>query len=333
MNINNFPMVSVIIPVFNGATYIRSAVQSVLDQTFKDFEILVVDDGSTDGTFMLLEPWIKNRTIRYAHQNNRGAALARNAGLSLAQGTFLKFLDADDFIYPQLLEQQVNHLKDKSRLIISVANYELEFESNNRKTIKLGAYKGSQLARFIQGNIAPIHAMLVSRSLVEEIKGFNPDLACCEDTDLWLKALLCQGVFEIIDYVGCCYRILNKSVSSDPDKMFRAKCKVFENLNQTLLTSLDRMPQDVLQELLVFNTKLTHMCFVNNIDPDSFIPMTMKASRIIYGLKMTGLKKFLSRVMGIKNINLLKYFNAAIKDPNYAKTLINIDWRDEKNHL
>ncbi|MBD0341043.1 MAG: glycosyltransferase family 2 protein, partial [Microcoleus sp. Co-bin12] len=99
------PLVSVIIPVYNGSRYIVQAVESALAQTFTNLEIIVVDDGSTDSTHQVLQPYLDR--IRYIYQENQGAAIARNRACHLAKGEFLAFLDADDYFLPSKLEKQV----------------------------------------------------------------------------------------------------------------------------------------------------------------------------------------------------------------------------------
>ena len=98
------PNVSVIIPAYNAEAFIADTVQSVLDQTYQDFEIIVVDDGSKDGTVAALEPF--GSRVHVHTQTNGGVARARNAGVALASGEFIAFLDADDLWLPQKLERQ-----------------------------------------------------------------------------------------------------------------------------------------------------------------------------------------------------------------------------------
>lgn len=100
------PAVSVVIPVHNSQRFISEALQSVLDQSFQDFEIIVVDDGSTDGSRKIIDRF--RGPITYHYQANRGAAAARNAGLSLAKGAWVAFLDSDDIWYPNKLAVQMN---------------------------------------------------------------------------------------------------------------------------------------------------------------------------------------------------------------------------------
>ena len=101
------PLVSIIIPTYNDAKYILQAVNSALAQTYKNIEIIVVDDGSTDNTKELL----KNLKINYIFQENKGLSGARNTGMKLARGKYIALLDADDFYHLERLERQVNFLE------------------------------------------------------------------------------------------------------------------------------------------------------------------------------------------------------------------------------
>ncbi|NEP81377.1 MAG: glycosyltransferase family 2 protein, partial [Okeania sp. SIO3B3] len=105
MSTTTTPRVSVIIPVYNGDRYISQAIESVLVQTYRSYEIIVIDDGSTDNTRLVLEPYIED--IRYVYQENQGVSAARNHGIDLARGELIAFLDADDFFLPDKLTGQV----------------------------------------------------------------------------------------------------------------------------------------------------------------------------------------------------------------------------------
>ena len=103
------PKVSVIITTYNYGAFIADAIKSVLEQSFQDFEIIVVDDGSTDQTRQVLEPFVKQHQnrIRYFFQDNQGAASGRNKGIKEAKGEYIAFLDADDTFLPLKLEKQM----------------------------------------------------------------------------------------------------------------------------------------------------------------------------------------------------------------------------------
>jgi glycosyltransferase involved in cell wall biosynthesis len=333
MQLGNPPVVSIIIIVFNGAKYILNAIGSVFDQTHQDVEIVVVDDGSTDNTKGVLESLIKEDKIRYFYQENKGTSGAYNTGVGLARGKYVKFLDCDDVLYPRQLELQVNHLQNRPENIISVTDYEIEFENKNKKTIKIRLRKKEdQLEQFIEGNPCPGHTILISRALILQAGGYDEELINREDTYLWIRVILQGGVFEKVDYTGCCYRILGGSVSSDTEKFFRDSCKFNEKLNQVLLPGVGHLQPEILSKILLANFNHIDMCFMRKIKPLSYLPQTLKASGIIYGRKANGLRKLLLLIIGIKNIALLKYYKHLLTDNNYKKKLLKTSWREEENY-
>ncbi len=334
MAASTHPSVSVIIPVYNGAGFVPSAIGSVLSQTFQDFEIIVVDDGSTDATKEVLAPWARTGKIQYLYQKNKGLAGARNSGLRHSKGRYLKFLDCDDLLYPRQLELQVEHLKDKTAWTISVTDYELEFESKNKKAVKVWLGASSQMARFIEANPCPVHTILVERALVERMGGFAEELLSQEDTDLWLRILIEGGRFEKIDYVGCCYRILDKSLSADKERMFKAHCRLSERINQRLLPLLHQMKNDLLEQLLMVNFKFIHTCFLRRIKPESCLPVTLQASGAIYAMKPSRVRQFMAKYLSAEAIAYLQFLKNSVADPQYRGKLDRAEtfWREEKNY-
>ena len=109
---NQLKLVSIIIPVYNGRKYIKEAVDSALRQTHKRKEVIVVDDGSTDGLSDLMKQYIDNKLIKYVYQENRGLSAARNAGVKNAKGELVAFLDADDAFLPHKIEEQARIFDD-----------------------------------------------------------------------------------------------------------------------------------------------------------------------------------------------------------------------------
>jgi glycosyltransferase involved in cell wall biosynthesis len=333
MQLGSSPIVSVIIIVFNGAQYIRGAIESVFNQTFKDWEIVIVDDGSTDNTKSVLEPWIKEGRIRYLYQQNKGPSGAYNTGVRLAKGKFVKFLDCDDSLYPKQLEIQVNHLQNKPEEVVSVTDFEFEFDGQKRKNGNLWLEnQDRQLAQFIKDNPCPGHTILISRNLIERSGGYDEELFSYEDSDLWVRALLQGAIFEKLDYVGCCYRIVGGSVSSDPEKMFRQRCKFYEKLNRIILPKSSQIKGNVLRQLLSSNTMLIDMCFARKINPAYCIPAILEASSKIYAQKVNKLRKLFLETVGFKNIAKLKYIKNCLINRNYHSSLLTTLWRNEENY-
>src|SRR3990167_7556109 len=105
----NFLTVSIIIPAYNAGKYIKGVLENLFLQTYRNIEIIVVDDGSTDNTEQIVKAY-QNRGVRYIYQQNKGVAGARNAGIKEAKGELIAFLDADDFYLPEKIEKEVGFL-------------------------------------------------------------------------------------------------------------------------------------------------------------------------------------------------------------------------------
>jgi glycosyltransferase involved in cell wall biosynthesis/GT2 family glycosyltransferase len=329
MKTDRQPTVSVIIPTFNGAQYIVEAIQSVLNQTFQNFEIIVIDDGSTDITASLLESWANQGLISYTQQSHQGPAAARNQGIVQSRGKFLKFLDHDDYLYPEQLERQVQHLLQRSRFVISATDYELEFESKNRVPIELSLYT-DQLAQFIKGNPCPIHSLLVPRKLIEDAGGFDENLQSHVDSELWLRVLINGGTVEKTPYTGCCYRIHKGSVSADRNRMFQEYCKFSEKLNMALVPQFHQLSDETLRQLFFKNMSTLHKCFYQDIQPALQIPTTLLSTRLLYEMKANKFERFWLSFHGMERIAWNFYRQACRRDRGYSEKLLNEAWRDER---
>ncbi len=326
-------MVSVIIPVYNGAAYINVAIESVLEQTFKNVEIIVVDDGSTDDTKSILAPLIKAGQIKYFYHSNRGLSAARNTGIRAASGKYLKFLDCNDFLYPKQIQLQVGHLSGRHN-VISITDHVLLFENGEQRTSKIELGQSNQLARMIIRNFMPVHSILVERNAVVEAGGFDEEMKALEDADLWLRLLLGGLRLEKIDYVGCCYRIHGNSLSADADKMFLMKCRISEKLNG-LTSSMPKshMDKDTMEGLLTNNFKLIEGCLARNLKPEQYLPSTLANTPAIYLKHKRGIRNVLLRLGGVKPYVRLKHCFNCLRVKNYRTFLLGdeINWRNPGN--
>lgn len=154
-------MISIIVPVYNVETYLPTCIESILDQTYKDFEILLIDDGSTDNSGNICDEYSKrdNRCIAI-HQQNKGVYNARNTGLSHATGEYISFVDSDDYIHPQMLEilykalqkgdydfAMVTHKKVFNKLgIIDISGACINTITLNRDTLISGLYNKTHIS-------------------------------------------------------------------------------------------------------------------------------------------------------------------------------------------
>ncbi|RLA96140.1 MAG: glycosyltransferase family 2 protein [Deltaproteobacteria bacterium] len=181
------PWVSIIIPTYNRRDFLREAIRSVLEQSFRDFELIVVDDGSDDGTREMIQREFPG-LLTYLYQENQGVSRARNRGLKLAQGEFVAFLDSDDLWLPRKLERQMAFMQSQPKAQICYTD-EIWIRRGVRVNPKKkhAKYSGWIYPRCLPLCIISPSSALMRRGLLEEVGGFDEELPVCEDYDLWLR--------------------------------------------------------------------------------------------------------------------------------------------------
>jgi glycosyltransferase involved in cell wall biosynthesis len=181
MRFNYKPDISIIMPTFNRARHLENAVQSVLAQSFNNWELIIVDDGSNDNTFQTLDPFIhKFPNIRYMKQSNRKAALARNAGIQASFGRYITFLDSDDHYLENHLETRLALMEQ----IQDVAMLSGGFLCDETIMVK-DCYHPDQLIGIRKCVLCG--TFFGKRELFFALEGFR-DMVYAEDTDLWERA-------------------------------------------------------------------------------------------------------------------------------------------------
>ncbi|MCJ7664359.1 MAG: glycosyltransferase [Desulfobacterales bacterium] len=180
------PKVSVIIPTHNRKAFVLEAVASVLAQTYGDYELIVVDDGSSDGTDEALKRYEAH--LQYLYQENQGVSVARNCGLERARGEFIAFLDSDDLWLPKKLDMQLAFMDQHPEAQICYTD-EIWIRSGVRVNPKKrhAKYSGWVYPHCLALCIISPSSALIRRSLFEQVGGFDPGLPVCEDYDLWLR--------------------------------------------------------------------------------------------------------------------------------------------------
>jgi len=180
------PQVSVIIPTYNRAGCLREAVDSVLAQEFRGFELIVVDDGSTDETPQLLREY--GSSIRMLRQENRGVSAARNAGIAASRGELIAFLDSDDAWLPGKLARQVEFFRQNPEILICQTE---ELWVKNGRRVNPGQRHRKRGGMIFEPSLALClvspSAVMLRRELFEQVGLFDERLPACEDYDLWLR--------------------------------------------------------------------------------------------------------------------------------------------------
>jgi glycosyltransferase involved in cell wall biosynthesis len=226
------PLVSVIIPVFNGEKYIGEAVESVLSQSYSPLELIVVDDGSTDGSASMVQKYDR---VRYIYQLNSGVAVARNTGIAAASGEFIAFLDADDLWPPQKLEIQTGYLQKHPSGMYTISKI------NN--FIEPGCNVDPQKLQSILENDQRGLATIVARKTVFDlIGGFNPRYQVGEDFEWFTRAKEAGIPMVILPEVLLQRRIHNSNISLTQIQVCKA------NMLQAIKESLNRKKRVVENE-------------------------------------------------------------------------------------
>ena len=219
------PEVSVIIPAYNAERFLQEAIDSVLRQTHRDFEVIVVDDGSSDGTARIAAGF---PTVRYVHQANRGASAARNHGARLASGKYLAFLDADDAWHPCKLEHQLRALKEHPESVFchTLLTRDPDVAKGGDSPPLHYVLRPDLSATFLDPYLCP-SSVMVLREAFERVGGFDEDLPIAEDVDLFLRVLVSAPVVVTVDRPMVFLRPVPGSLSSDATAGYIALQKVY----------------------------------------------------------------------------------------------------------
>lgn len=178
------PVLSVIMPCYNQAQYIEEAIESVINQTYKNWELIIIDDGSTDNSADIAKAYcIKDNRIRYVYQENAGPSAARNKGVALSQGPLIYFLDGDDWIDPTLLELGVNYMNANSMCKLYYTRAICFGSCEGELVLKYTSYKDLLVSNSI------ICASIIRRKDFDRIGGFDEELFGYEDWEFFIRLL------------------------------------------------------------------------------------------------------------------------------------------------
>lgn len=242
----NHPKISVIIPAYNSEKTIAHTINSVLNQSFTDLELIVINDGSQDSTLDIIKQ-IQDPRIKVFSYSNAGGNVSRNRGLNLAVGEFVSFLDADDLWMPDKLESQLKALEENltAKVAYSWTDYidaNGEFVlSGKRINVNGDVYESLLVSNFLENGSNP----LIYRTALITLGGFDESLAAAQDWDMWLR-LASKFNFVCVPSVKILYRISANSVSSNLVRQEKACLQLLERaykerpsaLNQTWNTSI-----------------------------------------------------------------------------------------------
>ncbi len=268
------PLVSVIIPTFNRERYIKRALASVLSQTYQSFEIIIIDDGSTDKTNEIISLYLKDKRIRYIYQQNQGVSIANNNGIKVAIGKYIALLHSDDFwCDDKKLEKQVNFLEGHHDYLLTGGGIIRVKESGKEVSHILYPETEEQIKKTMLLSCSFASSSVVFRKNAWEItKGFDKNLEVCEDWDLWLKIGKIGKLYNFQEYFTY-YQESEKSLSNIHRKRsFKYNLKLIKKYSKDYLFFKKAMFLNIcyyFYTFVPFNQKL--------------LPIFSKIKRMIFG--------------------------------------------------
>ena len=249
----NNPMISVVMPVFNAEKYLDEAIESILNQTYKDFEFIIINDGSTDKSLKIIEKYkTQDERIVLISRENRGLIASLNEGIEKARGKYIARMDADDISLPQRFEKQVE-LVEIENLDICGGHYFLIQENSSINGLILTPRSHDMCILSLVSKVPFAHPSVMMRKSFldeQELKYGQSEYKFAEDFDLWMRLFKESAVFGNIDDVILKYRVINSSLSKvnsiSLSKDTKNLLKVFFIKNKdNLVNILNTLPQNL----------------------------------------------------------------------------------------
>jgi glycosyltransferase involved in cell wall biosynthesis len=263
--------VSVIIPTYECERYISLAIDSVLAQTFKDYEIIIIDDGSTDNTQNELKKYSMMNNIKIIRQSNQGPSAARNCGIKMSSGKFIAFLDADDIWLPKKLEMQITFLRNNPLVHLVYCNayiFKENFTWGKTHFNFSHPASGKVLNQLFLLNFIPLLTVVIRRSILNTVGLFDETVIASEDYDLWLR--ICQTTtIAFINEPLAKYRVSSGQATKQRIKMveneIKVKEKAFRNAPELLKLSKSCLDQGYYNLLI----RIAKLYLQNNLIQES----------------------------------------------------------------
>ncbi|MBC1813600.1 glycosyltransferase family 2 protein [Listeria booriae] len=233
-------MVSIIMPAHNAAAYIQGAIDSVLAQSWTDFELLILDDCSTDSTVEIIRDYTDSRIRLHVLENNLGAAATRNYGIRQAKGRYLAFLDSDDCWKPEKLKLQLAFMQE-NKVVLSYTAYDVMSADGKQITGRVDVPESVNYRYLLRNTIIGCLTVMIDTKQTGLVQ--MPDFKGAEDTATWLSILKEGHVAKGLTEPLALYRKGNTSLSSNKIQMAKHIWRVYrENQNMSIFTALTHFP-------------------------------------------------------------------------------------------
>jgi len=240
------PLVTIITPTYNRAAFLPQAIDGVLAQTYENFELIIVDDGSTDNSPEILSEYqSKDERIRVYRQENQGQSIARNKAITEARGEFICFLDSDNYWAPDKLEQQLNLFETNPSVdviygdIVTVDENSIELSRKNMKR-----YSGNISRWMLRDNCVSMNTAMARRRCFDEMGGMSGQRRVADDYDLWLRFSARYRFLYVPEYWAY-YRVMEDQISSDKTARFESNEAIIRDFRRKFPDALTDKEFDV----------------------------------------------------------------------------------------
>lgn len=317
------PVVSVIIPTYNYGAFILNAIESIVQQTFGQWECIIIDDGSTDQTKSVVTKYTsKDPRIKYFYQENQGLSAARNAGIKLASGRFIQLLDADDMVEKEKFERQNAVFEKNVNIDIVYGNARffttknLEMRELNKYGYKkewvdaISGYGNDILVYLLKRNIFPVNCPIIKRESLEKIGLFNTSYRAVEDWDFWIRCALGNLNFYYCESpnTNALIRFQGDSMSTNNDLMVDGLLKLYSTIEPLPLSKKQR----IIFRNSIFNLLLGFIA--NDLKKNKKAKALEKIDNAFHVKNSRLLMFFKRRIINIpKSYLIIKLFNDDIK--------------------
>ena len=278
MNINNnSPVVSIIIPVYNGSDYMREAIDSALAQSYKNIEVIVVNDGSNDDGETEKIALSYGDRIKYIRKENGGVSSALNTGINVMKGEYFSWLSHDDVYLPDKVQSQINaisKLSKEQRVVCLCESKQIDNNSNDLPMITgnkpFGKYADGEIINYKEALCLLIKqgsfngcSFLIPKEAFLYCGGFNENMRYTQDFFMWIKLFLYGYNLLIISGVHVCSRVHGKQVTVTGKKYFHKDCLLMGNILLEDFASKSSKQYNYIKEFALYNAKYNNKAVVD----------------------------------------------------------------------
>ena len=271
------PLVSVVMPVYNGEQFIRETIDSVLNQSYCNFEFIIVNDGSVDSTQQIISSYDDKRIVSLNLPKNQGVSNARNMGTDLSGGEFIAFCDADDLYDTGRLQTQVDFLISNPAVDVC-GSYFMVFENGHEKLIEHPLTDQKIKEHFFTANCIGQPSVMGRSSVFRKYK-YNPELQASEDYDLWARMATGGVVFANVPFPLVKYRLHPAQASKTKGRLLYVTSNTISTnytlayLNNNIISEYAKVAETTLEDFKEFIAELAAACDQKSRDMNTFRPL------------------------------------------------------------